>query len=105
MKPKDDMIVSTSLRYFLMFIVSIKEERGDRFDVLIVRGDSNPGHGVALSGALPNDHGFTILCQPYRAQAVGVVHVRCPVATMRIKGAPCLGLDCDGVCHVLSVCR
>ena len=69
----------------------------------VVRCHSHPCHGFTFGGTLPDHHGFTVLCQPYRAEAVGVIHVCCPVASVIIKGAPCLGLNSDGVVsgHVL----
>ena len=48
-----------------------------------------------MHGAHPNH----ALLSPLLSDAVGVTHVGCPLATMLVKGAPCGGLDCDGVGH------
>ena len=62
---------------------------------------ATPAHRFTCRGAHP-DHTFLAPCL---SDPESVVHVGRPVATVRVKLAPCLGLDCDGVCHVLSVCR
>jgi len=56
-----------------------------------------PTDRITRRGAHPDHAGFA----PLLSDAVGVVDVRCPVAPVRIELAPCCGLDCEGVVHVL----
>ena len=76
---------------------SIEQQRGDCFDACLVCLNGDPWHGVTLSGALP-DHGIFVKGS---GETVSVCHVGCPLATVRIEGAECFGLDGDGVSHVL----
>jgi len=56
-----------------------------------------PADRFALGGAHPDHAGLA----PLLSDAVGVVHVGRPVATVRIELAPCCGLDGDSVGHCL----
>ena len=56
--------------------------------------DGLPCHRFATEGDLPDHHVLVVVfCQPHGAEALGVLDVRCPVATVRIELAPCSGLD------------
>lgn len=54
-----------------------------------------PANGVAARGHHP-DHA---LLPPDLGDGVGVVHIGCPLATVRIEGSPGGGLDCETVGH------
>ena len=56
-----------------------------------------PADGFTSRGAHP-DHAFL---SPQFGDPESVVHVGRPVATVRIELAPCGGLDCDGVGHLV----
>ena len=60
---------------------------------------ATPADGVTVRGAHP-DHA---LLTPELPDPESVVHIGCPVAPVRIKLAPCRGLNCDGVGHVLCL--
>ena len=60
---------------------------------------ATPGNGFTVRGAHP-DHA---LLTPELPDPESVVHIGCPVAPVRIELAPCRGLDCDGVGHVLCL--
>ena len=54
-----------------------------------------PADGVAAGGHHP-DHA---LLTPDLGDGVGVVHIGCPLATVRIEGSPGGGLNCETVGH------
>lgn len=60
---------------------------------------TTPADGFATSRAHP-DHAFL---SPQFGDPESVVHVLCPIAPVRIELAPCGGLDCDGVFHVVCL--
>ena len=56
-----------------------------------------PADGFTRGRAHP-DHAFL---SPQFGDPESVVHVGRPVASVRIELAPCCGLDCDGVVHMV----
>ena len=76
-------------------------------DTLATEHQISDGVGVAI-GATPAD-GFTVrgahpdhaLLSPQLTDPKGVTHIGSPVAPVRVKLAPCCGLNCDGVGHLV----
>ena len=62
-----------------------------------VRISATPADRFTVRGAHP-DHA---LLSPQLTDPKSVAHVGRPVATVRIELAPCTGLNCDGVGHVV----
>ena len=62
---------------------------------------ATPADGVTVRGAHP-DHAFL---SPQLTDPKGVAHIGRPVAPVRVKLAPCCGLNGDGVfvCHADSI--
>ena len=77
----------------------IEQQSGDCFDSCLLCLYCDPCHRFAFGGALPDHHVLIVGC----CQLVGVGHVRCPLATPLVKGAPCFRLDCDGVVHAFRL--
>ena len=60
---------------------------------------TTPLHRGTMHGAHPDHAGLA----PLLGDAVGVAHVGCPHAPVRIEGSPGGRLNCDGVGHLRFV--
>ena len=78
---------------------------GQMVDTLATEHQISDGVGVSVAAA-PLDrvtvrgaHPDHALLSPQLTDPKGVAHIGRPVAPVRVKLAPCCGLDCDGVGH------
>ena len=80
---------------------------GQMVDTLATEHQISDGVGVSVAAA-PLDrvtvrgaHPDHALLSPQLTDPKGVAHIGRPVAPVRVKLAPCCGLNCDGVGHVV----